>query len=451
MTLSKEKYVTYLAILTASFGYIFDFDSAVISSSIEALTKTFNVSKDMTGLFITIVLIGGLLGGFLGGVFSEKIGRKKTIVYSLLGFLIGGVFTILSRDVELFLTGRFIMGLGLGSIFLVGSIYIIEISPIESRGKNGTINQLFMPLGLVVGFGLAYLVNKYLTSTHLLENSWRILFFLETIQGMIIFLLFLKIPESPRWLYLKKSEKKARESLKKVLPEERIDKVIEDLKISKEIREKSKEKKKYSFNKGIKTVLFLIVLSAIFRQFSGINPIIYYAPELFKEVSFFKTSGYSQSIIMGGFEILGSIVVLFFIDKFGRKKLLFYGTLIMALSLGYLAFALFFKEKGSFDVFSIYFYNMTYTIAFGTALTVYISEITPNSIRSLGVTLFTVINYIFDISLTQIFPVINLQSHSLPFFVFFIFSLSSLIFISFLPETKGKTLEEISEYWNNFK
>ncbi|WP_448821317.1 sugar porter family MFS transporter [Cetobacterium sp.] len=449
--MSKEKYVTYIAILTASFGYIYDFDSAVISSSVEILADTFKINKQMIGILVTIVLIGGLVGGLCAGYFSEKIGRKRTIIYSLLVFLMGGFITIFSPNIEMFMFGRLIMGLGLGSVFLVGAIYVIEISPIETRGRNGTINQLFMPLGLVIGFWLAYTVTNYLEDKFILNNSWRILFSLEVFQGIIIFMLFLKIPESPRWLYLKGFEGEAKESLKKVLSEDRVEKVLQDLSTAKtntEITDKINLKK---INKGTIILLLLIIISAIFRQFSGINPVIYYAPEIFQEVSLINTSGYSQSVTMGVYEILGSVIVLFLIDKYGRKKLLFYGTLMMTISLGYLTYALFYKERGIYEIYSVYIYNLTYTVAFGTVLTVYISEITPNSIRSFGVTLFNIINYIFDILLTQIYPVMNLKSESFPFFIFFMVSMISLFFIPFIPETKGKTLEEIGEKWKSIK
>lgn len=449
--MSKEKYVIYIAILTASFGYIYDFDSAVISSSVEILADTFKINKQMIGILVTIVLIGGLVGGLCAGYFSEKIGRKRTIIYSLLVFLMGGFITIFSPNIEMFMFGRLIMGLGLGSVFLVGTIYVIEISPIETRGRNGTINQLFMPLGLVIGFWLAYIVTNYLEDKFILNNSWRILFSLEVFQGIIIFMLFLKIPESPRWLYLKGFEGEAKESLKKVLSEDRVEKVLQDLSTAKtntEITDKINLKK---INKGTIILLLLIIISAIFRQFSGINPVIYYAPEIFQEVSLINTSGYSQSVTMGVYEILGSVIVLFLIDKYGRKKLLFYGTLMMTISLGYLTYALFYKERGIYEIYSVYIYNLTYTVAFGTVLTVYISEITPNSIRSFGVTLFNIINYIFDILLTQIYPVMNLKSESFPFFIFFMVSMISLFFIPFIPETKGKTLEEIGEKWKSIK
>lgn len=449
--MSKEKYVIYIAILTASFGYIYDFDSAVISSSVEILADTFKINKQMIGILVTIVLIGGLVGGLCAGYFSEKIGRKRTIIYSLLVFLMGGFITIFSPNIEMFMFGRLIMGLGLGSVFLVGAIYVIEISPIETRGRNGTINQLFMPLGLVIGFWLAYIVTNYLEDKFILNNSWRILFSLEVFQGIIIFMLFLKIPESPRWLYLKGFEGEAKESLKKVLSEDKVEKVLQDLSTAKtntEITDKINLKK---INKGTIILLLLIIISAIFRQFSGINPVIYYAPEIFQEVSLINTSGYSQSVTMGVYEILGSVIVLFLIDKYGRKKLLFYGTLMMTISLGYLTYALFYKERGIYEIYSVYIYNLTYTVAFGTVLTVYISEITPNSIRSFGVTLFNIINYIFDILLTQIYPVMNLKSESFPFFIFFMVSMISLFFIPFIPETKGKTLEEIGEKWKSIK
>ena len=449
--MSKEKYVIYIAILTASFGYIYDFDSAVISSSVEILADTFKINKQMIGILVTIVLIGGLVGGLCAGYFSEKIGRKRTIIYSLLVFLMGGFITIFSPNIEMFMFGRLIMGLGLGSVFLVGTIYVIEISPIETRGRNGTINQLFMPLGLVIGFWLAYIVTNYLEDKFILNNSWRILFSLEVFQGIIIFMLFLKIPESPRWLYLKGFEGEAKESLKKVLSEDRVEKVLQDLSTAKtntEITDKINLKK---INKGTIILLLLIIISAIFRQFSGINPVIYYAPEIFQEVSLINTSGYSQSVTMGVYEILGSVIVLFLIDKYGRKKLLFYGTLMMTISLGYLTYALFYKERGIYEIYSVYIYNLTYTVAFGTVLTVYISEITPNSIRSFGVILFNIINYIFDILLTQIYPVMNLKSESFPFFIFFMVSMISLFFIPFIPETKGKTLEEIGEKWKSIK
>lgn len=288
--MSKEKYVIYIAILTASFGYIYDFDSAVISSSVEILADTFKINKQMIGILVTIVLIGGLVGGLCAGYFSEKIGRKRTIIYSLLVFLMGGFITIFSPNIEMFMFGRLIMGLGLGSVFLVGAIYVIEISPIETRGRNGTINQLFMPLGLVIGFWLAYIVTNYLEDKFILNNSWRILFSLEVFQGIIIFMLFLKIPESPRWLYLKGFEGKAKESLKKVLSEDRVEKVLQDLSTAKtntEITDKINLKK---INKGTIILLLLIIISAIFRQFSEINPVMNLKSESFPFFIFFTVS-----------------------------------------------------------------------------------------------------------------------------------------------------------------
>lgn len=444
--MTKKNYIIYIAFLIASFGYIFNFDSAIISSSIEILALTFKISKKNIGFLITVSLFGSLAGGMLSGYLSEKIGRKKTIIYSLINFIIGGIITSFSINIYFFMFGRILMGLSLGSIFLVGSIYITEVSPSKNRGKNGSISQLLMPFGLIFGFFIVYLISNYITNNFIISNSWRILFLFETFQVLIMLFLFLKVPESPRWLFFKGNKSQAILNLGFFLPDKQINKVINQMESS---NNNFISTKKIIINKGLFIVLILATIFPFFRQLSGINPIIYYAPQLFKEFSMNTSSGYYQSIFMGIFQILGSLISLFFIDKWGRKVLLFIGTLGISLSLGYITYSLILNEKNILEIYSLYFYNFTYTFSLGTILTIYISEILPTNIRSLGVTIFTFFNYIFDIILTQIFPIIETKTSYLPFLIFFITSTFLLIFIPFIPETKGKTLEDIEKYWDN--
>ena len=304
-------------------------------------------------------------------------------------------------------------------------------------------NQLLMPFGLVIGFYIVYIINNYFSNSFMGKYNWRFLFFLETLQGAILFFFFLKTPESPRWLFKKGKNEEAIINLRKVLDDDEVAKVVSEVKFNKRVD----EIKKIRIKKGIIVVLFLTIIFSFLRQITGINPVIYYAPEIFEELAFRPTSGYYQSVVMGWYEIIGCIITLIFVNKFGRKTLMFLGTLGMIVPLGYIAYALYMGNRGPLGSYAIYIYNLTYTISLGNILTIYISEVIPTSVRALGAAIFYFFDYIFDIVLTQIFPVVSGHSSYFPFIIFFIASVVTLFIIPRILETRVKSLEEIAEYW----
>lgn len=449
----KIKNIYVVGSIIGAAGFIFVYDSANLGSSIKYLEKYFNLSTSLISLTVSISLLGNLLGSFLGGLFCDRIGRKNTILYGSTIGLLGLIVTMLSWNISTFWIGRVILGFSIGIVFVAAPMYATEISPASKRGKVGTIRQILLACGLIAGYTVNYFFKKFFSLEWCQSVGWRYLIGIEAFLLLLIVLTFNLLYETPRWLMIKNRDDEAKEVLKTFTNSSKQ----VDLAYSQMVSERDKDSKikNIKIKGGLIYPIIICIIFPIFRQLSGVNAVTYYAQKIFNDISKDSSSlAYFQSIFIGFSELFGAIVVVLLADKMGRKFFLSIGALGMFVSEGIIAYFLYKNEMSLNISYFIYIYNFFYIISAGAMLTVYLSEVTPTIVRSKGIALTGMLNWISDAFVIYSFPLVEADVYLNKFFhnslPFMIFSGSMLIFfivILFLPETKGKTLEEISDYW----
>lgn len=449
----KSKNVYTVASIVGMAGFIFVYDSANLGGSVKYIQPYFKLGPSQVGILVAISLIGNFFGSLLAGYFSDKIGRKLTMIYGVIVGIIGLLFASLAPSIMIFYIGRIIFGFSIGLIFVAAPMYITEVAPASKRGRAGSIRQLLLAFGLILGYTIGFIFNYYFSLKWNIQFGWRVLIFVEIALLIIMLFSMLTLIESPRWLIIKGRVEEAKKSLEAFIDsKERVNIVFSEM-----LTNNSPEisGKKIKIRGGLVYALILCIIFPIFRQLSGVNAITYYAQKIFATISSDTPSlAYFQSIFIGVSELLGAIFVVTFADKMGRKVLLLIGAAGMFFSEAFIAYSLYEKQVGLDLSYFIYIYNFFFTISAGAMLTVYISEVLPTVIRSKGSSLTGMINWIADAAIIYSFPLLNANIYLTEKFhgsiSFMIFSGSMLVFfimILFLPETKDKTLEEIADYW----
>ena len=449
----KSKNIYTVASIVGMAGFIFVYDSANLGGSVKYIQPYFKLGPSQVGILVAISLIGNFFGSLLAGYFSDKIGRKLTMIYGVIVGIIGLLFASLAPFITIFYIGRIVFGFSIGLIFVAAPMYITEVAPAPKRGRAGSIRQLLLAFGLILGYTIGFIFNYYFSLEWNIKFGWRVLIFIEIALLIIMLFSMLTLVESPRWLIIKGRVEEAKKSLETFIDsKERVNIVFSEM-----LANNSPEisGKKIKIRGGLIYALTLCVIFPIFRQLSGVNAITYYAQKIFATISSDTPSlAYFQSIFIGVSELLGAIFVVAFADKMGRKILLLIGVAGMFFSEAFIAYSLYNSQEGIILSYFIYIYNFFFTISAGAMLTVYISEVLPTVIRSKGSSLTGMINWIVDATVIYSFPLLNANIYLTEKFhgsiSFIIFSVSMLIFfiiILFLPETKDKTLEEIADYW----
>lgn len=449
----KSKNIYLVASIVGMAGFIFVYDSANLGGSVKYIQPHFKLLPNQIGILVAISLIGNFFGSLLAGYFADKIGRKLTMIYGIIVGIIGLLFASLAPSISIFYIGRIIFGFSIGLIFVAAPMYITEVAPASKRGRAGSIRQLLLAFGLILGYTVGFIFNYYFSLEWNIRIGWRVLIFIEIALLIFMLLSLFTLVESPRWLIIKGRVEEAKESLEDFIEsKERVDLVFAEM-----LTNNSPEiqGKKVKIRGGLIYALVLCVIFPIFRQLSGVNAITYYAQKIFSIISSDTSSqAYFQSIFIGVSELLGAIFVVTFADKMGRKVLLLVGAAGMFFSEAFIAYSLYESQIGLDLSYFIYIYNFFFTISAGAMLTVYISEVLPTIIRSKGSSLTGMINWIADAAVIYTFPLLNANIYltekfhgSIPFIIFSASMLIFFIVILFLPETKNKTLEEIADYW----
>ncbi len=426
-------YPVRIALIAALGGFLFGFETAVISGAEKTIQGLWSLSSFWQGFTVASSLIGTVLGSIIAGQPAKKYGRKKVLMVIAIMYLLSAIGCASSTLWLLFITFRFIGGIAVGASSVVGPMYISEIAPANLRGRLAGSFQL----NIVAGIFIAYLTNFLFVD--LGENSWRWMLGIMVVPAGLFWLLVRTIPESPRWLILNDRDEEALPILKK-LGETNVSQVVADIRASVSAHTETLFQKKYS-----KPIFFAVVL-AMFNQLSGINAIIYYAPRIFEMAGFDKAQSYLQPVYIGAANLLFTLLAMSLIDKFGRKKLLLIGSVGMVFFLGLTAMAF---NGGANSNVIIYLIGFIAFFAFsqGAVIWVFISEIFPNSVRSQGGSLGSFTHWIMAAIISWTFPVIVEGSAKGGFYSFVFYSammLLHLIFVwKFLPETKGRSLEEI--------
>jgi sugar porter (SP) family MFS transporter len=422
-------------------GFLFGFDTVVISGANLPIKELRHTTPLFHGIFImSMALWGTVFGSLLGGVPCDKWGRKKTLFWIGILFLVSAIGSALAPNPYVFSFFRFIGGIGVGASSVAAPIYISEISTPKNRGKLGTLFEFNIVFGILIAFFSNYLFEGFGG-----VNDWRWMIGIVAVPALVYSIIVTQIPDSPRWLILKKrDDATAIKVLEMIYSKEDAAENFNEIK--KDLVEDSTFKKTVFFTK-YKLPIILAFLLAFFNQLSGINFILYYAPEILEMAGLGSKESLMNSILIGVTNLIFTLAGMRLIDVLGRKQLMIIGSVGYILSLGMVAFA-FLNNLGPVVLMvSILVFIASHAIGQGAVIWVFISEIFPNNVRANGQSFGTGIHWIFAALITLAGPVVIdlFKENPWPIFAFFAFMMVlQLVFVVFMmPETKGLSLEEL--------
>lgn len=446
-------YIVGITLVATLGGLLFGYDTAVISGaekSIQAyLTEGLGFSAWVHGATISSALIGCIIGGIISGLLASKIGRKKSLMIAAVLFFISALgsgypeFLFFTKGhptvglLYMFNFYRVIGGIGVGLASAISPMYIGEISPADIRGRLVSINQFAIIFGMLV----VYFVNWGIASGQSIEwintIGWRRMFTSEAIPAGLFGALLFLVPETPRYLALNHQDEKALQILSKINGKERAKLILNDIKNT---VEKSSAK---LFSYG-KIIIIIGILLSIFQQFVGINVALYYAPRIFESMGAGKDASMLQTVVMGLVNVVFTVVAILTVDRWGRKPLLMVGSVGMAIGMFAIGTLAFMKVIGISTLVFIIVYTASFMMSWGPITWVLISEIFPNKIRGKAVAIAVAAQWAANYLISSTYPAMMEFSSGMTYCFYGAMSVLSLIFVwQMVPETKGKTLEEM--------
>lgn len=471
-------YVIRIAVIVAFGGLLFGFDTGVISGAILLIKgdPTFvlgglvQLPARTQEWIVSITVLGAAIGAIGSGKISDRIGRKKIIIFTALVFGIGSIGLGLAGSVAQLIIWRFIIGIAIGIASYSVPLYISEISPSRVRGAMVSINQL----AITVGIFLSYIINLSFAN---FEEGWRWMFLIGLVPSVILGVGMFFMPETPRWLMVNKTEADARKVLDKVGETEK-ETVLDQIKKSIAIESKAAGSLRELGAKWVRPILIIGIGITLFQQLTGINTIIYYSPTIFEMAGFGADSSNAvynailPSLPIGLVNVLFTVIAIFLVDRWGRKPLLYLGLTGMIVSLGILGIAFTFHQSMGdslkwLSFLSMIIYIPFFAISLGPIAWLLISEVFPVKIRGLGMSIATMVNWLSNFVIANTFLSLGrVTTGEMPnpagegmlvnpggaFFIYAIMGIVGLLFVKFyIPETKGHTLEKIEEHFKQGK
>jgi MFS transporter, SP family, arabinose:H+ symporter len=432
--------VFFWSLTSALAGFLFGFDTVVISGAEKTIQSLWGLSPALHGIAMGSALYGTVVGALLGGWLADRFGRKTTLLWIGILYLVGAVGSGLATDVSLFIAARVIGGLGIGISTVVAPMYISEIAPPKYRGRLAGMFQF----NIVFGILIAFVSNALLAGIG--ENAWRWMLGVAAFPSLIYSLFCFGLPESPRWLLTRKGDREAGlKVLQRIEPQDSRAAIEAE---ADEILAASSEKgaPSHFWTMRLRKPILLAILIAFFNQMSGINAILYFAPRIFELAGLAKKAALLQSIGIGLINLVFTFVGIWMIDRLGRRTLLYIGSFGYIGSLGLAAWA-FFTQHYAIVPACIFAFIAAHAVGQGAVIWVFISEIFPNRQRAEGQTLGCFTHWVFAALLTTFFP--RMVSTFPPGYVFSFFAgmmVLQLIWVkTMVPETKGVPLEEIQK------
>ena len=412
-------------------------------------------ANSIKGFTISSALIGCILGGSIGGFVSRKYGRKNGLVIAALLFAISAIGSSIPEKMNIFgveniisfIIYRIVGGVGVGLASMLSPMYIAEIAPSSIRGKLVSWNQFAIIFGMLIVYFVNYSIALTGDDQWLVDTGWRWMFASETIPAILFLFLLFFVPETPRFLVMKNKEDSALELLIKLDSKSKADTILKD------IKESLKVKDAPWLSYGGLLIIIGIFLS-VFQQFVGINVVLYYAPEIFRNMGSGTDASLLQTIIVGAANLSFTILAIFTVDKFGRKPLQIIGALGMAVSMIALGFTFYLKSVGMGALIFMMIYTASFAMSWGPVTWVLLSEIFPNKIRG-AMSIAVAAQWVANLIISWTFPIMNDSSwltekfnHGFAYWIYGVMSILAAIFVwKLVPETKGKSLEEIEDIW----
>lgn len=448
--LKTPNYALYVCIVLSCSGIMFGYDNSVIAGAIGSMIVHFSLNPATTGWVVSSVTVGAIVGSLFAGALADTLGRKKVLLLAALCFAIGSIGQGISDSISMLVTLRILGGMGIGLTNTVSPLYIAEMAPARIRGALASAYQLLV----VIGLTLVFFVNAYIATlgngTWNATIGWRIMLCLGATPAILIFIFALSVPESPRWLRFKGKKEQAKTVLEKIRQPEEVDEELNAIDNSIESA-KQKEAAPLSmiFKPGVRKIVGIGFMLALFQYITGIDGILYYASIIFEEAGAGAQTALYNTIIIGITLTAFTLVAIFTVDRFGRKILLLSGTIVMAISLGIIAFLFFSHNTSVWLILGLILANVAgFSVGMGSVMWVVLSEIFPGKIRGLAISIAMAAFWIANYLVAQFLPVIAAtMGMGMVFLIFSILAICAVLFIGkYVPETKGKSLEEIEKF-----
>lgn len=498
----NKSYTTFISLIVALGGFLLGFDSAVISGAVKGISIYFDMTDEMLGFAVGCVIFGAMAGNLMSGYFADTYGRKSTLLVIAALFVISASWSALATNYTEFIIARIIGGVGIGGAILIAPMYIGEVAPAHLRGRLVSFNQL----NIVLGISVAYFSNYFLVTYG--EDSWRWMLGVEAIPALLYFLFLFMVPKSPRWLVQHCNKVAAAKlTLEKIGGKDYADQTINEIQQHINLSE-SKGKLSDLLNGKYTTIMIIALGIAFFQQITGINAIFYYAPTIFEQAGGSTDASFLQAIVVGLTNLVFTLVAIALIDKLGRKPLLLIGTAAMTIALLMATYAFNkatyslsetniakitnqdtrqllqplenntynsqnllysavetklnkeqftdFKRNqitnlisinASLVLISILLYVAAFAISLGPVMWALVSEIFPNKIKGIAISVVGFFNSLVSFSVTQIFPwELSNLGPTLTFAIYAILSILAFLFVArYVVETKGKSLEQLEQ------
>ena len=479
---TKRINIYFITIVITLGGLLFGFDTGVINGTQFYFSKYFELTGWLKGFIVSSALLGALLGAASAGMISKSIGRKKSLLISAVLFGISawgsGLPAILPESISLMVFFRILGGIAIGMASMNAPTYIAEIAPADKRGKLITYYQMAVVIGFFVVFLTTYVIGSELTEQNNIDFGWRYMFWSELIPATLFFVLLFMVPQSPRWLMIKGREDEALNVLTRIHGQEMADREFKEIKDS--IQEEGKQKKASIFQKSLFPIVVIGTVLSVLQQFTGINAVLYYGADIFEQaLGFGNEDVLLQQILLATVNLLFTFIAMYTVDKLGRKPLLIIGGVGMLAGFLLMGFTLYLSDysgvnsaglptisstEGIICLIGILMFIGSFAMSMGPIVWVLLAEMFPNSIRSTAMAIAVAAQWLANYFVSQSFPILvesdanrliadgGVWNQSLPYFIFSAFILFIIFFTwKWIPETKGKTLEEMEALFNKGK
>lgn len=434
-------YLYFICLIATMGGLMFGFDIAIISGAVPFIQPYFGWNELQLGWGVSSLLVGAIVGSFGSGILTDKYGRKRVLIVVALFFAVSCALTALAGSSALFISARLFGGLAVGAASVLSPMYVAEVAPPKNRGMLVAVYQLTIVLGILC----SYTINYWL---HDIENNWRWMFATGTVPSVLFFAGLFFIPESPRWLYKAGRREESLKVLARVGGEELARVEIEE--IAESLNDKGEAVTRGElFKPSSRKVMLVGFFLAVLVQISGINTIIDYAPKILLAAGVEIKNALLQTSFLGLINFIFTFVAIIFIDKVGRRLLYLIGSMGMAVTLIMLAISFYLKMDGIFTLVCIMLFLIFFSSCIGPVFWTLVSEIFPNRIRGKALAFASFTQWIFNFLVVLLFPhFLSLLGGAVTFLFLAAMSFIQWLFtLLYVPETKGKSLEEIELLW----